>query len=175
MAEKTWSDAEQRTVLEQLREGLSLQVSPTSRAWVQRTIDCVQLCAGHPDLDAVEVVGKDEIERLRLQLAGCGVAAMQNTDKTRADRIDRNNPYWSASYGDVCAAVDREMALRAEVARLRKIAEAAAKMEEALEAAKECLEETFGNSEGFDYFNEGAGNTYDMAEIALAAYQESIK
>lgn len=59
-----------------------------------------------------------ELETERTRLAACGVAAMANTPSTVAQRITRDNPYWSASYGDVCAAVDREMALRAEVARL---------------------------------------------------------
>lgn len=59
-----------------------------------------------------------ELETERMRLAGCGVAAMANTPTTVAQRITRDNPYWSASYGDVCRAVDREMALRAEVERL---------------------------------------------------------
>jgi hypothetical protein len=55
---------------------------------------------------------RNEAERLRMQLAGCGVAAMGNTTQEVAKRLDRSSPYWSASYGDVCAAVDREMRLR---------------------------------------------------------------
>lgn len=58
-----------------------------------------------------------ELETERIQLTACGVAAMQNTVASVAERITRDNPYWSASYGDVCAAVDREMALRAEAER----------------------------------------------------------
>lgn len=57
---------------------------------------------------------REECEKLRMQLAGCGVAAMTNTASTAAARITKDNPYWSASYGDVCAAVDREVALREE-------------------------------------------------------------
>lgn len=57
---------------------------------------------------------KADIECERMRLAGCGVAAMSNTEKTVAERIDRTNPNWSASYGDVCAAVDREMEYRAK-------------------------------------------------------------
>jgi hypothetical protein len=45
-----------------------------------------------------------EVETLNLKLAGCGVAAMQNTEKTIKQRIDTGNPYYSASYGDVCDA-----------------------------------------------------------------------
>jgi hypothetical protein len=56
----------------------------------------------------------DELEVLRQQLAACGVAAMSNTKETAARRITPDSLYYSASYGDVCAAVDREMALRDE-------------------------------------------------------------
>lgn len=73
-----------------------------------------------------------EIERERIRLAACGVAAGQNTEETRKERIIPENSYFSASYADVCAAVDREMSLRterdalkAENARLREFAERA--------------------------------------------------
>ena len=55
---------------------------------------------------------KAELEIERMRLAACGVAALSNTPESVARRIGRDSPYWSASYGDVCAAVDREMALR---------------------------------------------------------------
>lgn len=54
-----------------------------------------------------------------MKLAGCGVVALANTPAAAKHRISRDNPYWSASYGDVCDAVDREMALRAELAALK--------------------------------------------------------
>ena len=57
-----------------------------------------------------------EVETERMRLAGCGVAAMQNTESTIKDRITPDNPYYSASYGDVCGAVDREMRLRSDLA-----------------------------------------------------------
>ena len=54
-----------------------------------------------------------EIEMLRIQLAGCGVAALCNTEKSRAEQtIGKDSPYWSASYGDVLDAVAREMKYR---------------------------------------------------------------
>lgn len=73
----------------------------------------------------------EECEVWRIKLAACGVAALSNTHKSIKDRrIDSNNPYYSASYSDVCDAVDREIALRednekkdAEIARLRKALE----------------------------------------------------
>jgi len=58
-----------------------------------------------------------EIERMRL--VGCGVAALSNTDESVKARINSLSPFWSASYGDVCAAVDREMALRQQLAALQ--------------------------------------------------------
>jgi hypothetical protein len=61
---------------------------------------------------------ENEIETLRIQLAGCGVAAMQNTEGSVKARITAESPYWSASYGDVCRAVDREMQLRQRVDEL---------------------------------------------------------
>jgi len=57
----------------------------------------------------------EEVETERLRLAACGVAAMQNTESTIKDRLIPDNPHYSASYGDVCRAVDREMALRSEL------------------------------------------------------------
>lgn len=55
---------------------------------------------------------KSDLETERLRLAGCGVAALGNTAERVKQRIERDNPYWSASYGDVCRAVDAEIELR---------------------------------------------------------------
>jgi hypothetical protein len=62
-----------------------------------------------------------DLERERLRLAACGVAAMQNTPASVAERIGPGHPYYSASYGDVCRAVDREMALRADLSAARAV------------------------------------------------------
>jgi hypothetical protein len=60
-------------------------------------------------IDALEA----EHETLRMKLAGCGVAALCNTEASiKEHRITKDNPYWSASYEDVCDAVDREIKLR---------------------------------------------------------------
>ena len=61
-----------------------------------------------------------EIESLRMQLAACMTASVQNTERSIKDRITRESPYWSQAYADVCAAVDREMALRAKLAVAEK-------------------------------------------------------
>lgn len=68
------------------------------------------------DLDAAHArhaAIQEELETERMRLAGCSVAALGNTARTIAQRIPPGHPYWSASYGDVCAAVDREIAHRA--------------------------------------------------------------
>ena len=62
---------------------------------------------------------KADLEQTRVQLACCGVAAMQNTEESKANRVERGAYGWSASYGDVCRMVDREIELRAENARLK--------------------------------------------------------
>lgn len=77
---------------------------------------------------------ENEIETLRVQLAACGVAAMQNTEESATQRIDKLSPYWSASYGDVCRAVDSEMCSRAALAsKDAEMAELRALLEEARE------------------------------------------
>lgn len=60
-----------------------------------------------------------DLEQTRVQLAGCGVAAMQNTEESKAHRVERGAYGWSESYGDVCRMVDSEIELRAENARLK--------------------------------------------------------
>ena len=60
---------------------------------------------------------EDELETERMRLAACMAAALGNTERTVAERIARDHPYWSASYKAVCDAVDREMALRAALVR----------------------------------------------------------
>ncbi|MGL4317113.1 MAG: DUF551 domain-containing protein [Pseudomonas sp.] len=54
-----------------------------------------------------------EIERLRMQLAACGVVALANTPESATKARDMHPDYRSASCDDVAGAVDREMAYRA--------------------------------------------------------------
>lgn len=60
---------------------------------------------------------------------------MQNTRETMKDRIGPDHPQYSASYGDVCRAVDREVELREQLqaavteARGQVIAEIRARIE----------------------------------------------
>lgn len=64
-----------------------------------------------------------ELERERMRLAACGVVAMSNTPESAARNREMHADYRSASCDDVASAVDREMALRAEVDALRADAE----------------------------------------------------
>lgn len=60
-----------------------------------------------------------ELERERMRLAACGVVAMANTGESAAHARQMHPDYMSASCQDVMNAVDREMALREEVVRLK--------------------------------------------------------
>lgn len=51
-------------------------------------------------------------EKTAQLLAAISVASIQNTRESAKDRIGKDNPYWTDAYGDVCIAVDREMAQR---------------------------------------------------------------
>ena len=64
------------------------------------------------DLLAQQNELQEQIKELQCKLAGCGVAAMQNTHHTIARRIAPGDYGYSASYAEVCRAVDREMAIR---------------------------------------------------------------
>lgn len=70
---------------------------------------------------------QNELETERMRLAACGVAALGNTKESVKERINKENPYYSASYADVCRAVDAEIKLRDEVERLKAENEAQAK------------------------------------------------
>lgn len=72
---------------------------------------CDEILTSFDRQDAADL--QVELETERMRLAGCGVAALADTPKTVAERLTRESPYWSASYGDVCRMVDRLMELRA--------------------------------------------------------------
>lgn len=56
---------------------------------------------------------REETEKLRVQLAGCGVAAMCNTrESLEKKRVKKGDYRWSASYGDVIRCVEREIRYR---------------------------------------------------------------
>lgn len=61
-------------------------------------------------------------ERETMRLAAISSASLCNTERTvKNQRIDKDNPYWTVAYQDVCRAVDREMELRKELNELKKI------------------------------------------------------
>jgi chromosome segregation ATPase len=63
-----------------------------------------------------------ENEALHMKLAACGVAALCNTTDSRAMHLlPEDSPYWSASYQAVRSAVEREMALRAQLAEAERL------------------------------------------------------
>lgn len=99
----------------------------------QRIIRCVNACEGfsteelkgmnlfNASIESInEIINltdeRDEllaqVEQLRCQLAGCGVAALQNTRDSAAQRGAPGDYGYSGSYEEVCRAVDREMVLR---------------------------------------------------------------
>ena len=58
------------------------------------------------------LIEENKLEFERMRLTACGVAAMSNTRETVKQRIGKDHVYYSASYGDVCDAVDREIMYR---------------------------------------------------------------
>lgn len=81
---------------------------------------------------------ESQLERLRMQLAACGVVAMANTRETAAKQRDMHSDYISASCQDVIAVVDREMALREERDQLK------AQINGMKQAIDELIEHSFG-------------------------------
>ena len=73
-----------------------------------------------PDLIAERNRLLEELETERMRLACCGVVALSNTEGSAETARACLPKYWSASAGDVAAAVDREMALRHERDQLRQ-------------------------------------------------------
>lgn len=76
------------------------------------------MSAGHEEA-AAQAASLLETERMRL--VACGVAAMANTVEARGERLARDHPCYSASYGDVCNAVDREMTHRGQLDKIVEI------------------------------------------------------
>lgn len=129
---------------------------------------------------------KAECERERLRLAACGVAACSDTpESAKAQRIDSNNPYHSASYADVCRRTDECIRLRAEVERLKRdhlaALEAAIEKNAALREALEAIDKQrpkdfeagyeywdWGNYDDVYQYGKDAAR-FECAEIARAA------
>ena len=86
-----------------------------------------------------------ELERERMRLVACSVAAIQNTRKSARDRITSESWAWSASYGDICRAVDREITERERAER----AEAERDTLAAIVRAADAMREHFNDSIAF--------------------------
>lgn len=55
---------------------------------------------------------EDDAEFWRMALAACSSAALGNTRESVKDRLKPGDAYWTATYGDVCRAVDAEIEAR---------------------------------------------------------------
>lgn len=74
-----------------------------------------ELCTAKREIVALRA----KVETERMRLVACGVVAMANTSESAAKAREMSPEYRSASLREVERAVDSEMALRAEVEKLR--------------------------------------------------------
>jgi len=71
----------------------------------------------YEDIRRVQESKPPNEETLRMALVAVSVVAGANTPHTAEHvRLPKDHPYWTVAHDDVCAAVDREMALRADLA-----------------------------------------------------------
>lgn len=59
----------------------------------------------------------EKYELHRMQLVAISTACQHNTDETKKLRIEKQSPYWTPSYQDVCETVDTEIELRQKLAK----------------------------------------------------------
>jgi len=83
--------------------------------WATDGYPIVELCR-LSDHQRVIAELREECERLRMQLAACGVVALANTPESASEARQMHQDYMSASCSDVAGAVDREMTLRQQLA-----------------------------------------------------------
>ena len=70
------------------------------------------------ELDTIVSRRIDEIMAHRF--VAISVAAMQDTEETRKERITQENIYWSPAYADMCRKVDELINARIEIEKLRQ-------------------------------------------------------
>lgn len=94
---------------------------------------------------AAEASCEELAETHRMQMVAISVACQQNTLKSAESRLQKDHPYWTIEYGDVCRTVDREIALRDQIEACRRdtIEECAKIADDHLSADK--AEEKAGN------------------------------
>lgn len=57
----------------------------------------------------------DELERMRMQIVACSDAAMSDIPESRAQRLNKDSPYWTVAYEDICRQTDKLMQVRSEL------------------------------------------------------------
>ena len=113
---------------------LAITARHFAESWKKRTSDAEleqYLSAGIAQLEA-------ECERLRMQLAACGVVALANTPESAAQARQMHPDYMSASCSDVANAVDREMTLRQQRDKLAEVLGNVDREHELLRRMKNC-------------------------------------
>lgn len=88
--------------------GKRILATPNMGTWIDEHAAQEVVDQAQDEINALRA----EVEKLRLQLSACGVAAMANTVNS-AEKMRCVNPdFKSGSWQAVCEAVDREMGLR---------------------------------------------------------------
>lgn len=65
-------------------------------------------------------MSEEELEKQRMRDAAISVIALCNTvESYKQQKLERDNPYWTPTYNDVCEAVLREITLIAENKKLQ--------------------------------------------------------
>ena len=111
--------------------------------------------------DALERL-RAELERERMRLVACSVAAIQNTRKSARDRITSESWAWSASYGDICRAVDREITERERAERAEAERDTLAAIVRAADAMR-----TVYATDGCECSNCAKAREYDRARAKV--------
>jgi di/tripeptidase len=104
-------------------EALSLERDIFRDALLVQNENLVKATANYNRINEEKNNLNEQVEQLRVQLAGCGVAALQNTEYSKKDRAKKGVYGWSQSYQDVCDAVDREIEYRAAAEKLAEALE----------------------------------------------------
>ena len=111
-----WWNTRADPLIEKMKDELKrLYIKQDEDRFAALADDSVPRLVFHAAIEAI--ANKDtlmeEMEQLRVQLAGCGVAALSNTHKSREQqRINPGDYGYSESYQDVFDAVGREIKYR---------------------------------------------------------------